>query len=62
MTDPWLKAALSHIPLVFEDHPHNWNAQEFAHLVLDPSHPAVEEKLTLHRDAIHLIKQETRLL
>ena len=53
--DPWLKAALGHIPLVFKDHLHNWSAQELAHLVLDPSHPAMEEKLPLHRNTIHLI-------
>ena len=60
--DPWLKAALSHIPLVFKDHPHNWSVQELAHLVLEPSHPTVEEKLHLHRDTIHLIEKETRLM
>ena len=39
--DPCLKATLSHIPLVFKDHPHNWNAQKLAHMALNPSYPTV---------------------
>ena len=61
-SDPWLKATLSHVPLVFADHHHNWSAQELAHLVRDPSHPTVEEMLPVHRDTIHLIEKETRFL
>ena len=59
-----VEGTLSHIPLVFKGHHHNWSAQELDHLVLDPSHPTVEEKLLLHRDTIHLlvIEKQTRLL